>query len=308
MITVLAWLWHQAEGRTQFNATHVNVWAAMVRRHLETPCRIACVTDLRSGIDPSTEIITPPHEFDDVRIPSWGPARPQCLRRISMFGPKAAEIFGERFICMDLDCVVTGPLDPLFARDDDFVICPGTVRTRAYNGSMMMLRAGTRTQVYDRFTPEAAALAGQAHVGSDQAWITSVLGGGEATWRTGVGYWQGSGVQDQSSAVTFFPGHDKPWHLIDRGHEWVETHYRADRDGWCLVLGHHPSVWQDAEVALAGGQPQAVIASPEAAQHWPGPIDAVARDDAHALRLARMLGFEADHIVFCGKQLGKARK
>jgi hypothetical protein len=47
----------------------------------------------------------------------------------------AADIFGERFVCMDLDCVIGGPLDPLFDRPEDLVLFKGTAPDRPYNGS-----------------------------------------------------------------------------------------------------------------------------------------------------------------------------
>ena len=66
-----------------------------------------------------------------------------------------------------------------------------------------------------------------------------------------------------------------------------------------LILGYAESVWTDAEAAFETGAFDAVIASPEAAEHWPGDILAIAHTDEHAERLARMHGF--DDAVFCGR-------
>jgi hypothetical protein len=296
MLTVLTWLWKQPLSRAVYTAHHVNIWADMVRRNLSMPHRIACVTDLPEGIDPAVEILPPPGEFVDWRIPSWGPRRPQCLRRIAMFAPDAGKRFGERFVCMDLDCIVTGPLDPLFADDVEFRICKGTAHGRLYNGSMMLLKAGSRAQVYERFTLDEAVKAGRRFVGSDQAWISHCLGAGEATWGPEHGVqWHGQPVRDPR--VVFFPGATKPWQLVDAGGP-LAKHYRRSTRGRALVLGHAPHVWSDLERALPQGF-DAVIASPEAAAHWPGGLLAVADDDAHAERIALMHGFE--DIVFCGR-------
>jgi hypothetical protein len=92
------------------------------------------------------------------------------------------EIFGKRFVCMDLDCVITGNLDPLFDVPDDFKIFHGTGGGRPYNGSMILMTAGARSQVYEQFNQEAAVEAGNKFLGSDQAWISQVLGPDEATW------------------------------------------------------------------------------------------------------------------------------
>jgi len=230
MLTVLTWYWKQPGGRTQYTAQHVNIWADMVRRNLQMPHRLACVTDTPEGIIPSIDIISPPREFEEWRIPTWPQRRPQCLRRLVMFGPDAARIFGDRFVCMDLDCVIAGPLDPLFDVENDFRIFRGTSRGRPYNGSMMLITAGARPQVYEHLTIEGAALAGQQFVGSDQAWITHCLGPNEATW----GYEHGVFAYRPSTRrhwahcrVMFFPGHIKPWTLptmrLDRA---VMAHYR----------------------------------------------------------------------------------
>jgi len=298
VLTVLTWLWHQAGGRAQYTADHVNIWADMVERNLSIPHRIACVTDIPQGIDHRVEIIAPPREFEAVRIPSWGEEKPQCLRRISMFRRDAAQIFGDRFVCMDLDCVISAPIEPMFTDDVDFRICAGTAKGRPYNGSMMMLRAGARAQVHEAFTPERAAEAGRQYLGSDQAWIGSILGPGEAKWTTSDGIeWHGHHAEQRR--ITFFPGDTKPWTLAEHGLDPTVTRfYRRTNAGRCLVLGYHDGLWADVAEALRAGSIEGVIASPEAAEHWPGPVTAIARDNDHAAHLARMYGF--DDVAWCG--------
>lgn len=232
-LCIFSWLWSQPQCRTTYDANTVNVWAAMVRRHLTIPHRLACVTDIPAGIDPSIEIITPPGCFEKVRIPTWGPRRPQCLRRLAMFRPDAANIFGERFVSMDLDCVIGGNLDSLFDHDDDFRMFKGTGVKRPYNGSLIQMTAGARPKVYTEFTEERAAEAGREFVGSDQAWISYILGWGERTWdeADGVTWYQTSQCRQMPTCrLMFFPGPLKPWMLAgpmpqDR---WITEHYRAD--------------------------------------------------------------------------------
>lgn len=235
-LTVLSWLWRQDGGRAEYGPEAVNTWAAMVRRNLSMPHRIACVTDHPEGIDSDIAIIEPPRDFEDVRLPTWDDRKPQCLRRLAMFGPDATRIFGERFICMDLDCVVAGPLDPLFDVPDDFRIMRGTSPDRPYNGSMILLTAGARPQVYSEFTPERAVIAGRHFLGSDQAWIAFCLGWEEATWGDADGVlWFSPRYSDRvppEARVMFFPGSQKPWTVngfrpLDR---WVQQHYGRDRE------------------------------------------------------------------------------
>lgn len=260
------------------------------------PHRLACVTHEDVRFD-GVEIIKPPREFEEVRIPTWGEHRPQCLRRLVMFRPDAAKWFGDWIICMDTDAVISGPLDPLFT-DHDFRIFKGTAPNRPYNGSLFMLRAGARAEVYADFTPERAADAGKQFVGSDQAWIAQRLGPDEPTWdaRDGVSWWQGRA--DDNARVTFFPGGLKPWEMDD---PFVAEHYRRGPGRRGLILGRGRSVWDDAEAALSGARYDGVIALREPAQHWPGDIEAVAENEAHAERLAAMLGFS--EWTFCGRAM-----
>jgi hypothetical protein len=297
VITILSWFWRQPGGRVSYEPQHILIWADMVHRHLQQPHRIACVTDEVVDL-PGITIIRPPHDFNDIRIPSWPEHRPQCLRRLVMFRPDAARWFGERFVCMDLDCVISAPLDPLFDWSIGFRITRGTARGRPYNGSLMQIAAGARPQVYADFTAGGAAEAGSRFTGSDQAWLAHCLGPHEATWSEpdGVNFHGLSRSPDAPRRIKFFAGSDKPWMRL---HDpWISEHYRRGNRGRCLILGYHKSVWRDAAKALETGNFEGVIASPEAAEHWPGPLVAVARDNDEAAQLARMHGFE--DLTWCG--------
>ncbi len=298
MFTVLTWFWRQPGARNQYEPHHILIWADMVRRHLSMPHRIACVTSEALDLPSHMDIIVPPRDFEDVRIPTWGEDKPQCLRRLSMFAPHAGAVFGDRFVCMDLDVVIADSLDPLFETEADFKICAGTAPSRPYNGSMMLLRAGARAKAYSEFTPERAAAAGRRFLGSDQAWIGETLPG-EATWgeQDGVCFHTVPRSGHIRRRLMFFAGQSKPWMM--RTDPWIADHYRRDPQGRCLLLGYSPSLWTDVEQAIEGLPFQGVIASPEAASHWPGRIIAVAQDDDHAENLAEMHGF--GEVVWCGR-------
>lgn len=298
---VLTWLWTQPGGRTGYGAPHVNIWADMVRRNLTIDHELACVTDMPEGIDPRVRIIAPPNEFLDITLPTWKAARPQCLRRLTMFRRDAADIFGaERIVCMDLDLIVSGSLDPVLDIDEDFRIFRGTASGRIYNGSMMSIRAGSRPQVYETFTPAGAISAGKRYVGSDQAWISQCIPG-EPTWgpEHGVHWWGDRLNRVTDGRMLFFPGTVKPWNLVAAGDRFARQHYRRSPAGAALVLGYGRAVWPEAEAALRARKFDAVIASPEASALWPGPVLAVADDDRHAERLAAMHGY--DEMVFAGR-------
>lgn len=234
MISVISWLWNQPGGRTKFTAEHVAIWADMVRRNLSMPHRIACVTNER--LPRGIARIRPPGDFEDIAAP-WGTSKPNCYRRLAMFRRDAAELFGERFVCMDLDCVVGGPLDPLFDRPEDLVLFKGTAPDRPYNGSLMLIRAGCRPKVFERFNQTVATISGEKFVGSDQAWLAQCLGGREKTWseRDGV-YWYGplykAVAKKKTPRLLFFPGKIKPWTLAPiKIDPFVTNNYRiAERE------------------------------------------------------------------------------
>lgn len=304
MLTVICWLWSQPGFPTRYRAEHVNIWADMVDRHLSMPHRLACVTDTPTGIDRSIKIVPPPRDFEGISIPSWGPDKPQCLRRLAMFRPDAARVFGKRFVSMDLDCVVAGPLDPLFDVPDDFKIYRGAPphRRRPYAGGLVLMTAGARPQVYEQFSPEGAAEAGRQFIGSDQAWINYVLGPGEATWgiEDGIYWWPIAPIIEPRCRLMLPHGSPKPWDLVAAGKsQWVAHHYRASKTrGRCLMLGYGENVWNEAAAAVRRHRRFAgVTASHEAAVYCRDPL-AVVSDDAQADRIAAMYGYEP---VWCGR-------
>jgi hypothetical protein len=232
MLTVLSWLWDQTGGRTTYTPEHVATWAAMVARNLAMPHRIACVT--AAEIPSHIERIAPPGEFEDVVTRRWTNGRPNCFRRLAMFRRDAAALFGDRFVCMDLDSVICAQLDPLFERDEDVVLFKGTAPGRPYNGSMMLIRAGSRPHVYEDFSREAAEAAGERFVGSDQAWLSHALGPDEPVWSEADRvYWYGGQYKREmrlrraKPRIIFFPGGMKPWHAVGQFEPNVIKHYHA---------------------------------------------------------------------------------
>lgn len=303
---ILTWLWNQPDGRAKYEPVHVLIWADMIRRNLKRPHSLAVVTDIKANFE-DVEVISPPRDFEDVTIPTWRTGRPQCFRRLSMFRPDAAELFGaDRLVQLDLDVVITGSIDHLFEGDEDFKICRGTSTSRSVNGSMYMLRAGSRSHVFNDFTPERAEAAGRKHVGSDQSWIAHCLPGAP-TWgrEHGVVSLTQRVVTPQPCMITY-PGALKPWHVVAAGQDrLVIDNYKRTPKGSALVLGYGPTLWDDVSAIFAAAKRyDGVIAAPEAAAHWPGPVLAIANDDRHAERLATMHGFS--DVIFCGRSGGQS--
>lgn len=87
---------------------------------------------------------------------------------------------------MDLDSIVTGPLEPLFERTERFVILRGVnqINPNPFNGSLMMLQAGYHEDIWTDFTLEKATAVPWYEFPDDQAWIHHKLPNA-AYWRAG---------------------------------------------------------------------------------------------------------------------------
>lgn len=304
MLKIITWLWNdQKESRTKYTAHHVNIWAAMVSRHLTIPHTLACVTDTPEGIDSHIEIIKPPGEFVGLETPTWNKDKPNCFRRLVLFSPNAEDIFGaKRFVSMDLDCVIGANIDSLFDREDDIVLYKGTSFDRPYNGSMLLMNAGSRPQVYLDFNEENAIKSGQKYIGSDQAWIAYCLGSGEKTWsfEDGIAWW-GSQYNPliKEKKILFFPGTIKPWEVVTYGLDpWCTEHYKGEKTGKCLILGYNKNVWEELEAVLDQGPFDDFILSPEVLSHWENKYLDVAANDKQSILLAKMHGYK--DFVFVG--------
>ncbi len=236
MLTIVTWRWQPRPGyRSSYPAKTVNVLRAMVDRWYPHPHRIVCVTDDSAGIDSAVEIIKPWDDFKDVPSPH-GERNPSCYRRLRMFHPEIGQVFGERFVSLDLDVVLTGDVSSLWNRPEDFVAFGDTnpMPGSHYNGSMILLRAGSRRQVWDRFdalkSPRESFRAGAW--GSDQGHLSHVLGPGEAKWtkQDGVYSFRNHLMPrphhlPENARLVIFHGRLDPWHPEAQKLEWVQRYW-----------------------------------------------------------------------------------
>lgn len=162
-----------------------------------------------------------------------------CFARLRMFDTawqKGQGIApGDRIVCMDLDLVVTGPLDALFDRSESFVILQGanSANPCPYNGSLQMLRAGTHGNVWADFSLEAAAKTPVWEFPDDQGYLSVAIpkaGAWKAGAESGVyAYqktsWPRGEALPRGAKIVAFPGWRDPAgfsHL-----PWVSEHWRA---------------------------------------------------------------------------------
>lgn len=216
---IITWLWSQPNARFVYTADHVNAWYRAIRSHGCT-IPVAVITDQTDGIDPEIEIIKPPTDFLAVKCAQWDEKAglPQCYRRLAIYAPDASQWLGcDKILQMDIDCIITGDLTPLFDISPDIALFRGTSAKRPYNGGMQLLRLGARTEVYTDFNEANAKIASSRFVGSDQAWIAHKLGWGETkiTGEHGVYHYSGQFLRlyphgrPENMRVLFCPGPKK---------------------------------------------------------------------------------------------------
>ena len=233
--TIVTYLWSPPAGyRSQFRPESVNILARMCKRHCPWKYRFVCVTDQTEGFDTNLVKVFPLWK-DHGDLPSpWGPGGPSCYRRLKMFDPAIKSILGKRFVSLDLDCVILKDMTPLLDIDESFKIWGQTTVGNHYNGSMMMMEAGARPQVWTDFDPKESPsqVRRGGFKGSDQGWISFRLGRGEQTWGTKDGVYsyrlqllRHKPLPDDARIV-FFHGRIDPWHPEAQRLKWVKENYR----------------------------------------------------------------------------------
>lgn len=233
-LQVVAFKWRTPGYRSQFRGAHVNVLRRMVARNYRKPHDFVCVTDDPRGIETGIRIVPLWPDHGRLQNP-MGRHQPSCYRRLKLFSAEAEQIIGKRFIALDLDIVVTGDLAPIFDRTEDFVMWGDTHPRTFYNGSMMLMTAGARREVWDEFDPATSPAKAKAagHFGSDQGWISYRLGRGQAMWgqAEGIYSWRVHLVQGQkplpeNARVVIFHGKQDPWGPVAQRHAWVRENWR----------------------------------------------------------------------------------
>lgn len=230
---VVCWKWATPGYRSTFGPEQVNVARRMVARHFPHPHKFICVTDDASGLDPQVEVVPAWNDFAGVPSPHGG-KNPSCYRRLRMFHPEIGSVFGQRFVSLDLDMVITGDLTPVWDRPEDIVLYGDTNPRTYFNGSMILMTAGCRPQVWTDFDPvESPRIAKAAgHFGSDQGWISYRLGPNEAKWTKADGIYsyrndiarKGNQIPADAKVVVCHGAHD-PWTQPLKSFKWCQEAY-----------------------------------------------------------------------------------
>jgi hypothetical protein len=162
---------------------------------------------------------------------------PGCFARLRMFDPSwqaAHDIKSDdRLVCLDLDTVLTGPLDPLFDRPEPFLILQdANLNPCRFNGSLMMLRPGAHPEVWTDFTLEKAKKVPFYQFPDDQGWLWHKVPRA-AGWKAGSssgcyvfmkpGWPQGQAGLPKGARYVTFAGWRDPSKFLHL--DWVKNHW-----------------------------------------------------------------------------------
>ncbi len=197
MLNIGTWVWGD-----KYDQRYVERLFAGIRRHLSQPYR--------------------PWVFQVSEHDHYLTEIPGCFARLRMFDPIWQRDNGidDRLVCLDLDVVITGPLDPLFDRPESFVILQGANAANPcpFNGSVMMLRAGAHPEVWSDFSLQAAGKAPFYAFPDDQGWLWHKLpnaagwncGPESGIWSFGKRGWPQDNKLPQGARIVAFPGKRDP--------------------------------------------------------------------------------------------------
>ncbi len=243
-LVIVTWLWaNPNEHRKRvadFTVEHVNTLGRMLDRHVDQAYRFVCITDIPD--DPRFEVETFPLWEDHTELKSHPHSETyvSCYPRLKIFDPEVGrQLDADVILSLDLDTVVTGSLDALLdGYEGPFRGLRMKLNTRplVYNGSMFMFDVGHPevTRIWDQFniakSPELARLFG--YRGSDQAWISYVLGDNYQTFEPTEGVYsyrkhlRQSHELPSNAVIVHFFGRHNPWHADAQSARWVQEHYK----------------------------------------------------------------------------------
>ena len=134
---------------TKYGPEYINRLYAMVRRHLTGDFRMVCLTDDSQGIRAEVECYPiPPLELPP-GIPERGWNKLTTFTR-DLHGLQGTALF------LDVDVVITGPLDDFFTYPGDFVIIHDYKRPWRITGNSSVYRfqIGAYPEILDKFRKE----------------------------------------------------------------------------------------------------------------------------------------------------------
>jgi hypothetical protein len=154
---------------TKYGPDYVNRLAGMVRRHLQRPHRLVCLTGEPDGIEAAVTCAPIP------TLPPIAQPRERGWLKLASFSPDLAPLLGDTVLYLDLDVVIMDALDPLFDHPGAFPLIRDwyhPVRLVG-NSSVYRYRPAERHALFEAFCQDTDAIVGR--IRNEQEFLSEYL-------------------------------------------------------------------------------------------------------------------------------------
>ncbi len=215
----------------KYSAEYVRKLARGLKRNITQPYRFMVITDAQWRFAND--------DFETARLIDTQLMKMKgCFCRLRLFDPLwqlAVGIEeGDQIVSFDLDLIITGTLDPVFDRKEDFVILQGVNSSNPcpYNGSIFMLRAGEHEDVWNDFSIDKIPKIVSFEFPDDQGWFHYKIPNA-AAWGPSdgvyafqkVGWPKGTDLPENAKIVAF-PGWRDPSLPMFKDIPWIKANWK----------------------------------------------------------------------------------
>lgn len=154
----------------RYPADFANRLYRMVRRNLSGELRFICFTDDENGLIPEVEY----HPLPPIDLPEqyrWLP-----WRKISLWQDNLAGLNGQEVLFLDVDLIVTGPLDDFFEyQPGAFCVAENWTQKGMGIGNTSVYKwtVGEHTEIYQRYQREALTV--HAEFRASQQYVSAMI-------------------------------------------------------------------------------------------------------------------------------------
>lgn len=234
---------------TLYSAAYVNVLYRAVRAHLSGDFRFICLTNEPEGLDPA---------IDHFPIPDMGLSEFNWYKggwaKLSVFKETLYDIEG-RCLFLDLDSVITGPLDDLFDSPGDIAVIdtsenwwmPDAGAAPMAGTGVFTFTIGQFPQIFDRFMADQDAMVAKYRI--EQIYLQGELPEGALNfWPNDwvlsfkyhlrrpalMGLVQNPRLPREDTRVVAFHGEPRPIDLVRKGIWGIAPHLGRGRVPWAV--------------------------------------------------------------------------
>ncbi|THH36731.1 glycosyltransferase [Aliishimia ponticola] len=233
---------------TLYGPDYVNVLYNVVRENLSGDFRFICLTDDTTGIVPGVETFPIPDmglsEFN-WKKGGWA--------KLTVFQRELYDITG-RCLFLDLDSIVTGPLDVLFEAPGDVLVIDSSENWRNPDAnaepkamtSIFAFTAGQHPEVYDKFMADHDGMVAKYRI--EQVYLQGEIDGGLAYWPREwvvsfkwhlrqpvlMGLVKHPNPPGPQCRVLAFHGEPRPIDLVHKGIWGIGPHWGRGRVPWAV--------------------------------------------------------------------------